>query len=75
MIVIKIKTWKDWKKDFIDWVKGPRPLQPSERSATSSALNSTRSITTRLASASKWSWRGLLSSDNTTNNNTKTTHE
>lgn len=24
MITIKIKTWKDWKKDFIDWVKGPR---------------------------------------------------
>lgn len=24
MIVIKIKTWKDWKKDFIDWVKTPR---------------------------------------------------
>ena len=24
MIVIKIKTWKDWKKDFIDWVKEPR---------------------------------------------------
>lgn len=24
MIVIKTKTWKDWKKDFIDWVKGPR---------------------------------------------------
>ena len=24
MIVIKIKTWKDWKKDFIDWVKRPR---------------------------------------------------
>lgn len=24
MITIKIKTWKDWKKDFIDWVKGAR---------------------------------------------------
>ena len=24
MIVIKIKTWKDWEKNFIDWVKGPR---------------------------------------------------
>ena len=24
MIVIKIKTWKDWKQDFIDWVKEPR---------------------------------------------------
>lgn len=24
MIVIKIKTWKDWKKDFLDWVKEPR---------------------------------------------------
>lgn len=24
MIVIKIKTWKDWEKDFIDWVKEPR---------------------------------------------------
>ena len=24
MITIKIKTWKDWKKDFIDWVKEPR---------------------------------------------------
>lgn len=24
MIAIKIKTWKDWNKDFIDWVKGPR---------------------------------------------------
>ena len=24
MIVIKIKTWKDWKKDFIDFVKEPR---------------------------------------------------
>lgn len=24
MIVIKIKTWKDWKKDFIDWVREPR---------------------------------------------------
>lgn len=23
MITIKIKTWKDWKKDFIDWVKEP----------------------------------------------------
>ena len=21
MIVIKIKTWKDWKKDFLDWCK------------------------------------------------------
>ena len=24
MIVIKIKTWKDWKKDFCNWVKEPR---------------------------------------------------
>lgn len=24
MIVIKIKTWNDWKKDFIDWIKEPR---------------------------------------------------
>ena len=24
MIVIKIKTWKDWKKEFIDWVKEKR---------------------------------------------------
>lgn len=24
MITIKIKTWKDWKKDFIDLVKEPR---------------------------------------------------
>lgn len=24
MVTIKIKTWKDWKKDFIDWVKEPR---------------------------------------------------
>lgn len=24
MIVIKIKTWKDWKKDFIHWVQAPR---------------------------------------------------
>lgn len=24
MITIKIKTWKDLKKDFIDWVKEPR---------------------------------------------------
>ena len=24
MIVIKIKTWKDWKKDFIEWVQAPR---------------------------------------------------
>lgn len=24
MIVIKIKTWKDWKKDFLDWVQEPR---------------------------------------------------
>ena len=24
MIVIKIKTWKDWKKDFIDWVQASR---------------------------------------------------
>ena len=23
MITIKIKTWKDWKKNFIDWVKEP----------------------------------------------------
>ena len=24
MIIIKIKTWKDWKKDFYDWVLAPR---------------------------------------------------
>lgn len=24
MIVIKIKTWKDWKKEFIHWVQAPR---------------------------------------------------
>ena len=24
MITIKIKTLKDWKKDFIEWVKEPR---------------------------------------------------
>lgn len=24
MITIKIKTLKDWKKNFIDWVKEPR---------------------------------------------------
>lgn len=24
MIAIKIKTWKDWKKDFIEWVQAPR---------------------------------------------------
>lgn len=24
MIVIKIKTWKDWKTDFLDWVQAPR---------------------------------------------------
>lgn len=24
MITIKIKTWKDYKKDFIDWVQAPR---------------------------------------------------
>lgn len=24
MIVIKIKTWKDWKKDFIDWAQAAR---------------------------------------------------
>ena len=24
MIVIKIKTWKDLKKDFLDWVQVPR---------------------------------------------------
>lgn len=24
MIVIKIKTWKDWKADFINWVQAPR---------------------------------------------------
>lgn len=24
MIVIKIKTWKDYKKDFLEWVKAPR---------------------------------------------------
>lgn len=24
MIVIKIKTWKDWKKDFLNWVQAPR---------------------------------------------------
>ena len=24
MIPIKLKTWTDWKKDFIEWVKEPR---------------------------------------------------
>lgn len=24
MIIIKIKTWKDYKKDFINWVQEPR---------------------------------------------------
>ena len=24
MITIKIKTWKDYKKEFIDWVQAPR---------------------------------------------------
>lgn len=24
MIIIKIKTWKDYKKDFINWVQAPR---------------------------------------------------
>lgn len=24
MIVIKIKTWKDWKESFINWAKEPR---------------------------------------------------
>lgn len=24
MIVIKIKTWKDWKNDFHNWVLAPR---------------------------------------------------
>lgn len=24
MITIKIKTWKDYKKDFRDWVQAPR---------------------------------------------------
>lgn len=24
MIVIKIKTWKDWKRDFLKWVQAPR---------------------------------------------------
>lgn len=24
MITIRIKKWKEWKKDFIDWVKEPR---------------------------------------------------
>lgn len=24
MITIRIKTWKDWKKDFLNWVKEPR---------------------------------------------------
>lgn len=24
MIVIKIKTWKDYKKQFLDWLKEPR---------------------------------------------------
>ena len=24
MIVIKIKTWKDWKQDFLKWVQAPR---------------------------------------------------
>ena len=24
MIVIKIKTWKEWKQDFLNWVQAPR---------------------------------------------------
>lgn len=24
MIVIKIKTWKDWKKDFVNWAQAAR---------------------------------------------------
>lgn len=24
MIIIKIKTWKDWKNDFIEWAKAAR---------------------------------------------------
>lgn len=24
MIIIKIKTWKEWKKDFLNWVQEPR---------------------------------------------------
>lgn len=24
MIIIKIKTWKDYKKDFINWMQAPR---------------------------------------------------
>lgn len=24
MIIIKIKTWKDWKRDFLNWVQAPR---------------------------------------------------
>uniref|UniRef100_UPI003FEFCC38 hypothetical protein n=1 Tax=Alloprevotella sp. TaxID=1872471 RepID=UPI003FEFCC38 len=24
MIIIKIKTWKDYKKNFINWVQAPR---------------------------------------------------
>ena len=24
MIVIKIKTWTDWKQDFLKWVQAPR---------------------------------------------------
>lgn len=24
MIIIKIKTWKDYKNDFINWVQAPR---------------------------------------------------
>lgn len=24
MIIIKIKTWKDWKKGFIEWAKAAR---------------------------------------------------
>lgn len=24
MIIIKIKTWKDYKKDFINWVQAPQ---------------------------------------------------
>lgn len=26
MIVIKIKTWKDWKQDFLKWVQAPRAV-------------------------------------------------
>lgn len=24
MIIIKIKTWKDWKNDFLNWAQAPR---------------------------------------------------